>query len=138
MKIFIKRNGGRLEPANAISESLIEGLKNNTWYSAKITKPRNINFHRKFFALLNEVVERSDFYTGKAQGLAVEELKERIKFKIGHYKIFGKVEGVVIIKTKSISFGEMDNIQFEEFYKMAINAILEDEELGISELNSYE
>lgn len=134
MDLYLKKHNNTLIPADRHNESVLEELKNGQWYKAKLNIPRNINFHRKFFALLNTVVELSDFYTCKPKGLAVEELKERVKFKTGWYEIFTYVEDTPLVRTKSIAFDKMDNKQFEDFYNRAIDVIIQDEELNIKDL----
>lgn len=139
MKVYLKKDDGCLVPVDKSSQECIDGLKGNQWYKVSITKPRNVKFHQKFFALLNIVIEQSDYFTGKAQGMAIEELKERIKVKTGHFTITSEVdiEGygkVPILKTRSIAFDKMDNITFEAFYNTALTILKTDKELGVEGL----
>lgn len=138
-EIFIKKENNLLVPADKSSEERLEDLKSGQWYKAKIYKPRNVKFHRKFFALLNAVIEQSDYFTGKSGSMAIEELKERIKIKTGHYNITSEVdiEGlgkVPILKTRSIAFDKMDNITFEAFYNTALHILRTDKDLGVEDL----
>ena len=93
-----------------------------------ITKPRNLKFHRKFMALLTIVYdnlpekfcdpEDSDNYIGNLSSLLIA-----IKIDLGYCDIL-RVDGKLIYKPKSISFGKMDQSEFEHFYDLAVTDIL--------------
>ena len=93
-----------------------------------ITNPRNLKFHRKFMALLTIVYdnlpekfcnpEDGEHYIGN-----LSSLLSAIKIDLGYCEIF-RVDGKLIYKPKSISFGKMDQSEFEHFYDRAVTDIL--------------
>ena len=78
-------------------------------------KGRNMKFHRKYWKLLEAVIENQTHYKTK------ENLHEAIKFKSGYYETIIPLNGEPIIKTKSISVGSMSAEKFESFYSVALD-----------------
>nr|DAN74237.1 MAG TPA: Protein of unknown function (DUF1367) [Caudoviricetes sp.] len=93
-----------------------------------VSIPRNLKFHRKFMALLTIVYdnlperftnpEYEDNYIGN-----LSSLLSAIKMDLGYCELF-RVDGKLIYKPKSISFGKMDEAEFERFYDLAVTDIL--------------
>lgn len=77
-------------------------------------KKRNLEHHRKMFAILNYVVENSDF-----QGSA-DDLLIVLKYEIGYVREFEDFMGVKIITPKSINFEVMGQMAFEDFYSRVL------------------
>jgi len=83
-------------------------------------KPRrNMQFHKKYWALLNTVFPNQSHYK------TVDNLHEAIKYRAGYYETIIPLKGEPFLVTKSISFGSMDASEFEKFYSNAIDACLE-------------
>jgi len=83
-------------------------------------KPRrNMKFHKKYFALLNQVKLNQEHYK------TVDNIHEAVKFRGGYYETIFTLNGDKLIVTKSIAFHSMDNAEFEEFYSVAIDVCLE-------------
>lgn len=132
MRIRVTKRNGSLVPVDQLGQDFFEELSYGKEYRVSIKENREHALHKKFFAILGQIVEMSDLYTGKSKSLAVEELLEKIKFKTGHYTIFLEKNGLNFIKTKSISFKNMDNLEFEAFYQTATSIIVrESDQLGI-------
>lgn len=53
-ELFLIRQGKALLPVNDSDADAIQKLKHGVPYKAEVTAPRNLKFHRKLFALLNE------------------------------------------------------------------------------------
>ena len=85
---------------------------------AKINKPRNIKFHRKYFALLNVAFDNQDKYTN------FEDLRVEVQLKCGWYQEHVTTKGQIVYVPKSIAFSKMDEIEFSELYDKAIDVIL--------------
>lgn len=81
-------------------------------------RPRNIQHHRKLFALLNLAV---DNWPGD-EPITVEGLLGAIKLSVGHYETVVTAKGEYRIP-KSINFESMDQEQFTPFYDRAIEII---------------
>jgi len=82
-------------------------------------KPRNSKFHRKFFALLQIVVGNTDYKN-------VNQVLMLMKLKLGYFEFIVNTNGKLVYMPKSISFGKMDEIEFQIFYKQAIHKVLSD------------
>ncbi len=90
---------------------------------AKFTKSRNIRHHRKFFAMLQMVVDNMP-ETMPNQYQDIDLLLDEIKFQLGHFEMHHTLGGKDYYKVKSISFGKMDQVKFDEFYNRAVDVIL--------------
>ena len=88
-------------------------------YKVKITKPRNIKFHRKFFAFIKLC------YYHKPESMesisSQERMREYISFGVGFYDTWITPGGKEIYKPRSISFASMDDVAFQDFYDRAVN-----------------
>jgi len=70
------------------------------------SKPRNLKFHKKFFALLNMVYENQEQYNN------IEHLRKDLTISAGYYDLRYNIEGVEVQEAKSISFAKMDDVEF--------------------------
>lgn len=84
----------------------------------KITRPRNIKFHRKFFALLNLVFHNQEAYTN------IEDLREVLIIAAGFYTLRQNLDGVWQKKADSISFANMDEDTFSDLYNKVIDVVV--------------
>lgn len=118
-EIFLrKRPDGLLEPDTDTSEQYIKSWKVNDVHRAEVRKPRNYEFHKKFFALVKVVYENQDRYD------TMKDVLTEIKLRTGHYHEHVTLNGVIIYVPKSIAFANMDEFQFQQFYDKAIGIIL--------------
>lgn len=134
MEIFLSRNSRSpyLAPAFPDDHEKVIKIRPGEVYRAKVTMPRNIKFHRKFFALLNLTLENlpEDFrlVTATGQQVPVKTTKDLlwlIKMETGHYEKRVTLRGDITYEAKSISFARMDQSEFEDFYNSAVNVILQ-------------
>lgn len=117
MKItLIKGIDGKLVPAFNSDYDTAKKIKLNEPFEYEFKMPRNIRFHRKFFGLLNLVVDNTEIFK------SVDDLRFIICMEIGYCDyITNPVTGEVVKKPKSISFAKMDNKEFEDLYNKAID-----------------
>jgi len=90
---------------------------------AKFVKSRSVKHHQKFFALLQVTIDNMP-ESMPDQYHNMDLLLDEIKFQVGHFEIFQTLGGKPYYRTKSISFGKMDQVAFNEFYNQAIDVIL--------------
>ena len=130
---FIKTGFGSLKPSNEAAEEVMKSLKTNQVVKGKITRPRNIISHNRFFAMLGLIFKNQEHYTSQNHLLFV------VKQGIGHGDwIKSKLLGDIFIPA-SINFASMDQTAFEDFYKKAVAFILQDIMPGLdSEELEYE
>jgi hypothetical protein len=74
-------------------------------------KSRNYEHHKKLFAILNYVVDNSDF-EGKE-----DDLLTVLKYEIGYTRECKNLSGSTRVFCKSINFETLGQYAFEEFYK---------------------
>jgi len=82
------------------------------------SKPRNLRFHKKFFALLNMVYENQEQYNN------IEHLRKDLTISAGYYDLRFNIEGVEVQEAKSISFASMDDVEFSEFYNRIVDVVV--------------
>jgi hypothetical protein len=83
----------------------------------KLSRPRNLGHHRKFFSMIQLVFENQEKFP------TLEHLLTAVKIEAGWYEdVPIEVSGKLVYLPKSISFAKMDQNQFELFYEKAIAA----------------
>lgn len=88
-------------------------------YEFEFKNIRNAKFHRKFFALLNMVFQNQEIYQN------IDHLRKDLTIAAGFYEVRSNLDGEEIKEPKSISFANMDNDQFSEFYNAVIDVIVQ-------------
>jgi hypothetical protein len=106
-------------PADEEAQELFSAFKLGEVCRFKPRKMRNEGHHRKFFALIKMVVQNSDGWT-------VESLREYVAIECGWFTAFTfpAQPGFVFRKAKSISWGKMDQTQFDVFFNKAIDVLI--------------
>lgn len=88
-------------------------------YEVDVRNPRNVGFHRKFFALLNVGHENTKM------DMPFETYRKYVIMKAGYFKAFSTPRGT-FYDAESIAFSAMSQDQFEELYSRVLNVIIED------------
>lgn len=108
------------------NDSLVE-LPTDRDIKIVATVPRNLKFHRKFFALLSTILNYMDERTKLQHNIfSTTELLQRLKLDLGLYTLYvmgpgSKIpEGTPVFIPDSISFGKMDEAKFNKMYKATI------------------
>ena len=104
-------------------------LRVGNQYKVDARKARNPDHHRKGFALINVIFENQERYT------TLEDMLVELKLKTGWYTEHIRTDGELIYVPKSISFADMDQTQFEEFYDRVTRIAIE--EYGLEEALSF-
>lgn len=131
--MIFKRVQGGLEPLDTEAHKLMLDVESgDTVAFDKRIKPRNVQFHRKYFALLNFAFEHWEpgKLSGKQyKGVVPEKNFERFRADLtilsGHYRQVIRSDNSLLIEAKSISFASMDEEEFTELYDKTINVVLE-------------
>ena len=108
-----------------------------------IKRPRNYDFHKKYFALLRLTVSNLPHLIQQQMQIFTEEdLLDCLKIDLGLFTTRWH-GGRQIVKTGSISFAKMDNTEFEKFFSRSVDAILRiylrgtDRQALIEEVENY-
>jgi len=108
--MLIKQWDGSFKPAYDSDYQKAKKIKVDSAVSCKITKPRNIKFHRKFFALMNLVFNNQEHY------INIDHLRRDLTIASGYYTKSKSITGEEVTEAKSISFSGMSEIEFNELY----------------------
>lgn len=108
-----------------------------------IKRPRNYDFHKKFFALLRLTVDNLPHLIQQQMQIFTEEdMLDCLKIDLGLYTTVWH-GGKEIVKPGSISFAKMDNSEFETFFNRSVDTILRtylrgtDRQSLIEEINNF-
>lgn len=127
MKATWRKTLRGLEPASREATDLLTKLKHGQVVMADVKRPRNVQHHRKLFALLNLVVDNQEHYQ------TAEHLLAALKCATGHADEYPLKDGSgVVMIPKSINFAAMDQTEFEKFYDRALHIIARDVIPGIN------
>ena len=116
-KLFMRKDLGRLVPADDAARAALSKIKHGSDIEVEIRRPRNIQHHRKFWALLNLVFENQDKYEEP------EHLLAALKASVGHCDFLPGKDGMLVAVPKSIAFHKMDQTAFNEFYDRCVDKI---------------
>jgi hypothetical protein len=92
--------------------------------------PRNAKFHRKFFALLNlgfdawEPDRKHKTYKGRVITKNFDRFREDITILAGFYEQTFNLKGRMKLTAQSISFANMDDVEFERLYSAVVDVLL--------------
>lgn len=129
MKITLIKHENGLKLADDESFEAIAKVKSGTALICEVTKPRNYQFHKKYFSLLDFAFENWDPEEKMYKGEVIQKNKERFRKDIQILAGYGypvvNIKGEVRYESKSISFGSMDNEEFERLYQSVITVIIE-------------
>lgn len=131
MELYAVKKMGILRPYDKTDAEQVAKMREGEVYRVKVSMPRNIKFHKKFFALLalvfDNLPEEIPAKTPDGQPIqirTIDELLWHIKMQVGHYTQKVTLGGKVIYEADSISFAAMDEAQFSEFYNAAVDVIM--------------
>lgn len=119
MKILLRNTVGGLVPMFPSDYDNKRKLKLGETYEAEIKRPRNYQFHKKFFALINLGWENT------SMDLPFEVYRKWVIMKAGYVKTYNTGKGV-LYEAESISFGSMSEEVFDELYSRVLDVIIKD------------
>ena len=119
MKLLLRNTLHGLIPLYPSDMDEKRKLKLGQDYECEITNPRNVGFHRKFFALVNIGHENTSL------NMPFETYRKYMIMKAGYFNIYQTPKGVYY-EPESISFASMSQDRFEEVYSRVLDKIIED------------
>lgn len=124
---LVKQLDGALRPANLSDEETLRKIHPGRVVNAKVVQPRNPLFHRKFFALLNFAYEYWNppkvEYKGQRAEKSFDRYRNDVTILAGYYTVTTDIMGNVKLEAKSISFAEMEDLEFNDLYKAVFNVL---------------
>lgn len=117
-KIYLVKRLHALHPADDEATEHLKKVKSGVVFSAEIKRPRNYENHKRYFALLNIVIENQEMFR------SVDQLKEAIKLELGYVEMIQRMNGEVVQKPKSINFASMNESEFQDYFSRSIDVII--------------
>lgn len=117
MEILLCKRMSSLIPIDDASKEALGSIGQGELVRVKISRPRNLGHHRKFFSMLQLVFENQERFP------TLDHLLTAVKIEAGLYEDAPiDLNGRLIYIPKSISFAKMDQATFDDFYHRAIAA----------------
>ena len=118
---MVKRYGS-LQPSSESDFEVINNLPDGCMIKVEISRPRNAQFHRKYFALLDVLYEMftppEDADKGAVKNR--KRFREDIACVTGYFDYVVNLKGEVRAQARSISFAKMEQADFEDLYEKTI------------------
>lgn len=125
---MIKLPGGTFVPAVDMESEALQKFRNGEQYEVEIKLTRNPQFHRKVFAFFNFC-----FQHWSADKTEWEHFDERMQFDTfrknltvlaGYKNISYTIDGRMRVEAQSLSYGNMEQPEFEACYQALISAAI--------------
>lgn len=131
-EIYLQKLGnGLLAPASNQDAEKLLPIKLGEWIKCTYSRPRNYEFHKKFFTMVGYAYERFIMPEVELNGHRMrpekdfDEFRYWLTIKAGYYDIIGYPDGSVRARAKSISFANMEQDVFEKLYSNVLDAAIE-------------
>ena len=126
--VYLRKLYNSLVPVGQEDMDALEKFAPNSVLKCEIKRPRNIGFHRKFFALLDVAFEAWECpvleYKGQPISKNREQFRSDITILAGFYTASVNFKGEVRLKAQSISFASMKQDEFEVLYSNFVDVVL--------------
>ncbi len=119
MKLYVKNTLTGLVPMYPADLDEKKRLRLGEEYEVSIRRPRNVKFHRLFFALLNLGHQNTQM------DLPFETYRRWAVMKAGFVKIYSTPKGQ-LFEPESIAFANMDEDRFKQVYDRVLDVIVDD------------
>lgn len=115
--IYLKRTLKGLAPSNEQAEEAIQKIPVGKVVKAKISQPRNVRHHQKYWAMVGLIHKNQSYFA------TAEHLHQAIKARCGYSTKYQFKNGDTLTCSDSIAFGKMDQADFEIFYENAVGFV---------------
>ena len=125
---MLKMAGGMLAPLDDMQAEALMKFKTGEQYQVEIKQTRNPAFHRKVFAFFKFCFDH--WAADKTKWEHFDERKQFDTFRkhltvlAGFYESTYNIKGDLRIEAQSLSYGNMEQAEFESCYKALINAAI--------------
>jgi len=117
MKFICRKQLGSLRPVDDAGEQILAGIANGDLVQVEVKRPRNIQHHRLYWALITLVWQNQERYP------TAEDLHEAIKISVGLRTQITLPNGEIGFIPGSIAFHKMDQLAFSDFYNRVCDAV---------------
>ncbi len=125
MELYLVRDLFTLRPATAEDADKLHKMHFGRTYRCVVTMPRNYQFHKKFFALINVAWE---LLPERVQAMfkTCEAFRQQLLILAGHSMVtYDLKTNAFREEAKSISFAELDEGGFTLVYDSCVTAVFE-------------
>ena len=125
---MLKIEGGMLAPLDDMQAEVLMKFKTGEQYQVEIKKARNPAFHRKVFAFFKFCFDH--WAADKTEWEHFDERKQFDTFRkhltvlAGFYESTYNIKGNLRIEAQSLSYGNMEQAEFESCYEALISAAI--------------
>ena len=119
MKITVVKTPGALRPADILGDEAFAKIKNGAMVMVEITRPRNLQHHRLYWALVAKVWDNID----NDRYPTVNDLHGDIKIAVGLRTRIELPDGTVGFMPGSIAWAKMGQDEFSAFYERVCDAV---------------
>lgn len=132
-EFYMRKMGGALVPADDQAAEALQRFRAGDPVKVTVKRPRNYEFHKKFFALLNhgfefweppELPDAHRWMKNVTPEKSFEQFRKDVTILAGFFDASYRLDGSVRIEAKSISFASMSEDEFERLYSAAIDVLL--------------
>lgn len=126
---MLKTAGGVFVPADEMYLPALQKFSNGEQYQVEIRQARNPAFHRKVFAFFKFCFEH--WSADKTEWQYFDERKQFDTFRknltvLAGYKVASyTIDGRMRVEAQSLSYGNMEQDEFERCYSALINAAMQ-------------
>ncbi len=117
-----------LYSVDASGEAIMRSIKQGEIVEISLRRPRNVQHHRLFWALMTLVWENID----NTEYPTVEDLVTRVKIATGHRQRIEFGGGLVAFVPKSIAFHQMSQDEFNAFFERVCDWVVENVLPGVT------
>lgn len=118
MELLLKKQGGVLRAADLLNAQHLEEISEGEYLLVQTKKERNGKFHAKFFSLLKFAYDNQDKYDN------FTSFRHEVQMRAGWYDMHVTLKGKTLYFPKSISFSQMDDVEFAQLFDKCIDVIL--------------
>ena len=123
VKLYLRKlANGTLAPDDAASTDCLRKVKVGDVVSGDFTRPRNYQWFRKWWALLQYAFDTWEPPVGPEKNF--ERFRKDITILAGYYDVVPRVRGEPKAEAKSISFASMEQDDFEGLYEATITTLI--------------
>ena len=127
-QILCKRTVSGLSADDDAATAVLRKIKVGDVVRVEVRRPRNLQAHRRFFALVNLVYSNSEDFPSP------EVPRKVLTCRAGHATpVVIKSTGEVMLIPDSISFSNMDQDEFDAFWQRVVKVVCEEILPGVTE-----
>ena len=132
INVLVKVVPGGLRCVNSAEASLLENMTGQE-VEARLYKPVNPKFRRKYFALLKTAYDMADFRIDGEPGNK-EQFRHHVTVGAGYCDFFKYGDKLVAVP-RSIAWAKMEDAEFENLYRDSLTFICKTYVLDENQLN---